>query len=336
MLPKVSVIITAYQKAQFLPRALQSVLDQTFQDFELIVVDDGSTDATREIVERFVQRDRRIKYIYQENQGPGSARNTGIQAAQADLVALLDGDDEWFPEKLEHQVQIMTSYPIVDLILTNMQYVNTIDKGRIVNPSSHYHDYVLTSFTLQPLSKNGKVYLIKDKDFPAKIALKNVFLPTSVMFRKWVWDKVGGFNEELRGPEDLDFWVRAALKKCQFAYTSHIGAIYYKNETSLVQASEKTYLEQLKHALYAYSSPEYEPIHEATQSLVHKRFRQLVVFYTYQRQPGKAWQAFRQSMSYGIDLRTLLMAIASPIGPGLFTAYRRFRKLTIQWIKVNS
>jgi len=336
MLPKVSVIITAYQKAQFLPRAMQSVLDQTFQDFELIVVDDGSTDTTREIVEHFVQKDSRIKYIYQENQGPGSARNKGIEASQAELVALLDGDDEWLPEKLEHQVQIMVSCPIVDLIFTNMQYVNTIDKGHIVNLSSHYHDYVMSRFTLRPLSKDGKVHLIKDKSFPAKIALKNVFLPTSAMFRKYVWDKVGGFNEEFRGPEDLDFWVRAALKKCQFAYMSHVCAIYYKNETSLVQASERSYLEQLKHALYAYSSPEYEPIRDATQSLVHKRFRQLVVFYTYQRQLGKAWQAFRQSMSYGIDPRTLLMAIASPLGPIPFTAYRRLRKLTIQWIKVNS
>jgi len=174
------------------------------------------------------------------------------------------------------------------------------------------------------------VYLIGDNRLPCQLALKNVFNLSTLMLRKRAWAEIGGFNEDFRGPEDLDFWSRAALKKCQFAYTSHLGAIYYKNETSLVQASEKSYLEQLKHALYAHRSPEYEPIRDATQSLVHKRFRQLVVFYTYQRQPGKAWQTFRQSMSYGISIRTLLMAAASFVGPVPLTVYRKARQFTSQ------
>jgi len=326
MSPKVSVVISAYQKAQFLPRTLQSVLDQTFQDFEVIVVDDGSTDSTREIVESFVKNDSRVEYVYQENQGPGSARNTGMRTAQAELIALLDGDDAWLPDKLEHQVQVMKAFPNIDLLLTNSQYISTLETRQSAQTANYYHDYVLSHFNPCPLDGFEGVYLIGGTNFPAKITQKNVFLPTTVMFRKRVWVEIGGFNEEFRGPEDLDFWVRAALKKCQFAYTSQVGAIYYKNETSLVQASERSYLEQLKHALYAHCSPEYEPIRDATRRLVHKRFRQLVVFYTYQRQPGKAWRMFRQSMAYGTSFRTLLMAAASFVGPVPLTAYRKARQ----------
>lgn len=325
MPPAVSVVISAYQKAQFLPRTLQSVLDQTLQDFEIIVVDDGSIDDTRAVVESFAKNDSRIVYIYQQNQGPGSARNTGIRASQAELIALLDGDDAWLPDKLEHQIRVMAAFPNIDLLLTNSQFVSTLESKQPVYRTNFYHKYVLTHFSPRPLEGFDGVYLIGEDDFPARIVRKCVFLPTTAMFRKHAWAEIGGFNEEFRGPEDLDFWTRAALKKCQFAYTSHVGAIYYKNETSLVQASEKSYLEQLKHALYAHRSPEYEPIREATQRLIHKRFRQLVVFYTYQRQPKQAWRMFRQSMSYGISLRTLLIATASFAGSFPLAAYRTIR-----------
>lgn len=326
--PAVSVVIPTFQRADILPCALMSVLQQSFQNSEIIVVDDGSTDNTWEVASWFRELDNRVCYIYQENQGPGSARNTGIRASQADLIALLDSDDAWLPNKLEHQVQVMKAFPNIDLLLTNSQYISTLETRRPVQRTNYYHDYVLSHFNPRPLDGFEGVYLIGDANFPAKITLKNVFLPTTVMFRKRAWAEIGGFNEEFRGPEDLDFWVRAALKKCQFAYTSHVGAIYYKNETSLVQASEKSYLEQLKHALYAHRSPEYEPIRDATRRLVHKRFRQLVVFYTYQRQPGKAWQTFRQSISYGMSIRTLLMAAASFVGPIPLTVYGKARRAT--------
>lgn len=330
MPPKISVVISAYQKAQFLSRTLQSVLDQTFQDLEIIVVDDGSFDNTREIVESFAKNDGRVRYVYQQNQGPGSARNTGIRASQTDLIALLDGDDAWLPDKLEHQVQVMEAFPNIDLLLTNSQFVSTLETRRPVQRTDYYHEYVLSHFNPRPLDGFEGVYLIGDKRFPRQLALKNVFNLSTLMLRERIWAEIGGFNEEFRGPEDIDFWVRAALRKCQFAYSSHVGAIYYKNETSLVQASEKTYLEQLKHALYAHRSPEYEPIRDATQSLVHKRFRQLVVLYTYQRQPGKAWRMFRQSMAYGISARTLLMAAASFLGPIPLAVYGKARRATVQ------
>ena len=101
--PVVSVIIPTYNRAHLIGRAIRSVLDQTYQDWELIVVDDASTDDIPGIVKGFT--DGRVKYIrHDENKGAAAARNTGIQAARGAYIAFLDSDDEWLPEKLERQV----------------------------------------------------------------------------------------------------------------------------------------------------------------------------------------------------------------------------------------
>jgi len=103
---KVSVIIPTYNREQLLKRAIQSVLNQTFRDFEIIVVDDGSTDNTKEIIDSFTSD--KIKYIYESNSG-GAARpkNTGIKNAQGKYIAVLDSDDEWLPQKLEKQIELL-------------------------------------------------------------------------------------------------------------------------------------------------------------------------------------------------------------------------------------
>ena len=107
MNPKVSVIIPTYNRANLLARAIKSVLNQTFQDFELIVVDDGSTDNTRKVVEEFQKKDSRIKYIFQENSGgPAKPINTGIKNSKGEYITILEDDDEFLPQKLQKQVEL--------------------------------------------------------------------------------------------------------------------------------------------------------------------------------------------------------------------------------------
>ena len=94
--PTVSVIIPTYNRAHLVGRAIKSVLNQTYRDFEIIVVDDGSTDNTKDIIKEFQKKDKRIKYIpYEKNKGGSAARNTGIKAAKGEYIAFLDSDDEW-------------------------------------------------------------------------------------------------------------------------------------------------------------------------------------------------------------------------------------------------
>jgi len=105
--PTVSVIISTYNRAYLIDRFIQSVLNQTYQDFELIVVDDGSTDNTEDIIRQFQEKDKRIKYIkHDKNKGGSAERNTGIKNSVGKYIAFQDSDDEWFPEKLEKQMEV--------------------------------------------------------------------------------------------------------------------------------------------------------------------------------------------------------------------------------------
>ena len=108
--PKVSIIIPTFNRGSFLDRTVKSIQSQTIKDWELLVVDDGSTDNTREIVENFIKNDNRIKYFYQKNCGcPSGPRNLGIEKACGEYVAFLDSDDEWLPTKLERQLDLFIS-----------------------------------------------------------------------------------------------------------------------------------------------------------------------------------------------------------------------------------
>ena len=105
--PTVSVIIPTYNRAHLIDRSIQSVLNQTYQDFELIVVDDRSTDNTEDIIRQFREKDKRIKYIkHDKNKGGSAARNTRIKNSVGKYIVFQDSDDEWFPEKLEKQMKI--------------------------------------------------------------------------------------------------------------------------------------------------------------------------------------------------------------------------------------
>lgn len=116
-MPKVSVIIPAYNMAWYTLETVESVLKQTFRDYEIIVVDDGSADNTKDLLHPYIES-YRITYIYKENGGASSARNVWIRASQGEYVALLDCDDLWLPEKLEFCVNVLDNKPEVGLVYT--------------------------------------------------------------------------------------------------------------------------------------------------------------------------------------------------------------------------
>ena len=129
-MPKVSVIIPTYNRAEFLRSAIESALSQTFKDLEVVVADDKSTDHTREVVESF--KDRRIKYILNEGKkGPSATRNTAILASEGEYIAFLDDDDEWLPDKLQRQVEVLDkSQPNICGVYSNRLFIDkTIRQG---------------------------------------------------------------------------------------------------------------------------------------------------------------------------------------------------------------
>lgn len=180
-MPSVSVIIPTYNRCDFVREAMASVLAQTFQDFELIVVDDGSTDGTADVVREFP----RIRYLSQENRGVSAARNVGVALSRGELIAFLDSDDLWQPQKLATQVAFFAMRPDAHICQTEEVWLRN---GVRVNPRNKHR------------KPSGDI-------FAASLHLCLVS-PSAVMMRRELFDHMGGFDEELPACEDYDLWLR--------------------------------------------------------------------------------------------------------------------------------
>jgi glycosyltransferase involved in cell wall biosynthesis len=195
-MPTVSVIIPTYNRAQYVCEAVESVLAQTYQDFEIIVVDDGSTDDTEERLRPYMDR---IRYARQANAGPSVARNRGILASSGEYTAFLDSDDLWNVEsKLEHQVSFFERLPDVGAIYSNYVY------GEIPTDSC-----LPLRYPKQP-PPSGNIFVALAE---GKIGC----CPSSIVVRKSLFAEAGLFDPTLRGLEDYDLWLRfSAVTQFQF------------------------------------------------------------------------------------------------------------------------
>ncbi len=183
--PKVSVIIPTYNHDRFVGQAVDSVLAQTYPDFEVIVVDDGSTDSTQTVL---AQYGKRIKYIYQENKGQPAARNKGLLASQGVYLLFLDSDDIISPSKLELQVSLLEARPDFGLVYSGRQYIS--QDGKV----------------LGEVRPNRQGQLLKD------MLLRRFILGTTgvVVVRRECFTKAGLFDESLLKGDDTDLWCRIA------------------------------------------------------------------------------------------------------------------------------
>jgi len=182
----IAVIIPTFDRQHFLGRAIDSVLSQTRPAHEVIVIDDGSTDGTAPWLKKEYPT---VKLIEQANQGVSAARNAGIQQAQSEWIALLDSDDEWFPEKLERQVKELQKYPEILFCHTDEIWIR---KGVRVNPMKKHQKF-------------GGMIFSKCLDI-CRIS------PSSALFSRTLLDDVGWFDETLPICEDYDLWLRITAK----------------------------------------------------------------------------------------------------------------------------
>jgi len=201
--PEISVVIPTYNRAYLIGRAIQSVLQQTFQDIEVLLVDDCSNDNTKEIVAGI--GDNRIKYIrHEKNRGVAAARNTGIASATGKYVAFLDSDDEWLPEKLEKQIKVFTdATAAVGIVYTRMVILEGNNKKYI--PPVY--------------AKSREGNLLRDL-LVDPILVK----PPATMIRKECFARVGMFDENFFAGEDWDLWIRLA-KHYEFKYINDLLVI---------------------------------------------------------------------------------------------------------------
>lgn len=180
----VSVIIPNYNQSQYVGSAINSVLNQTYTYYEIIVVDDGSTDNSREVLSKF---DNKIRYIWQENKGLAGARNTGIQAARGEYIGLLDADDEWLPTYLEEMVSFADNNPESSVYYCRAQAMDADGKdlpqifgGPVLPPEQTRHALLRANF----------------------------IIPTTILMHRQAITQAGLFDQNLRSCEDWDLWLR--------------------------------------------------------------------------------------------------------------------------------
>lgn len=190
MSPLVSVIIPAYNCERFISETIESVINQTFRDFELLIIDDGSTDGQKKIIDQFVARDVRVKYIYQKNQGVSAARNNGFKQSQGKFIAFLDSDDVWLPENLQLKLNKFGS--------GNVGLVHS--DASIINESSEKMESTLSGMEGDLLDS---LLLWDGTQIPG---------PSSILIKREVINAIGLFDENLSTAADKDFFFRVAAQ----------------------------------------------------------------------------------------------------------------------------
>jgi glycosyltransferase involved in cell wall biosynthesis len=186
-MPYFSVIIPVYNRYRPVKEAVDSVLAQTFTDYELIVVDDGSTDDTPRVAEEYGER---IRCLRQENRGVSAARNAGVAASSAPWLAFLDSDDRWLPEKLARQARFIRENPGISIMQTDETWIR---RGRRVNPRNRH------------LKREGHIFLDS-----LELCLIS---PSAAIMSRECFDRYGPFDEDLPACEDYDLWLRVTARE---------------------------------------------------------------------------------------------------------------------------
>jgi len=208
----VSVIVPAYNYGHFLGETLSNLQKQTYKHWECIIVDDGSTDNTKEVAKEWCLKDQRFRYIFQENAGLSAARNTGIKNSIGSFIQLLDADDLLEVDKFKNQLDIFNKVPEADIVYSEVRYFHT------ETPNERRFSMNENDSPWMPcLSGKGQEII--------KILLKiNLFVVNAALTRKSVFDKVGAFNVKLKSVEDYEFWCRCAFKGLFFQYDNASGS----------------------------------------------------------------------------------------------------------------
>lgn len=238
----VSVVIPTYNRADLIEKAVKSVINQTYKNLEIIIIDDGSTDNTKEALANI--KDYRISYYYQENSGgPSKPKNSGIKKAKGDYIAFLDSDDFWLTEKIEKQMEIIDN--------SDEPNLSIVGSAALIDRNIFFY----------------KKYLYKDCDNLYERILSGNFILScsSLLIKKELFDNIGLFDENLRVGEDWDFLIKAfkkgykfsALKDPMFIYRRHgsnITKYGFKNNKISINNSLNVILrykeEILKHGIY--------------------------------------------------------------------------------------
>ena len=222
-MPLVSIVIPVYNGERFLRESLESVFAQTFQDYEVLCVDDGSTDGSPALLKEYGAR---VRVIRQANAGQSAARNAGVEAAVGRFVAFLDQDDRWYPSKLAQQVATLNAEP--DVVLVHCNYDKMDSSGHMLAAGVALAERA--SALASPLGR---------------LVGEALIFPSAMLVRRDVFQRVGGFGPELRGYEDFDLIARLKLEgrfvlvpESGMAYRVHTGGFSQAGGLAIIRSRE--------------------------------------------------------------------------------------------------
>lgn len=281
----VSVILPTYNCARFLQESVGSVLSQTYHLYEIIVVDDGSTDNTREVLQPFIQR---IRYLHlEQNKGLPTARNTGIQSARGAYIAFIDADDLWLPEKLETDIECFAQHPDTSMVYS--KHLNIDEKGKEFDGAT------------QKRLPSGRIFL-------QLFSEQNFIISSSVVVRKEVFETTGLFDERLFNCQDWDMWLRIAFS-FQAAGINKPLVKYRHNPHSLSKNRENV-LKYQKQVIDKTYTAFKDTVGGISEKLYHRRLASQYAkagrYYVRTGNKRLARENFRMSLKYDpLNLRTL-------------------------------
>ncbi len=241
-LPSISVVMSVYNGEDFLKEAVESILQQTYTDFEFIIINDGSTDSSGEILRNYASKDPRIVLIEQENAGLIAALNTGIATAKAELIARMDADDIAHPERFERQKNFMDSHPDIAVLGTDITLID--DKGKTIRNSIY--------------PRHG----IKMDDFIYKLG--SPVAHPSVIMRKEVVMRIGGYRNAYKHAEDYDLWLR--IHKIASLDNINIPLLFYRQHDNKI-SFKHAYQQSLAAIIARYAAKEEKDPTESIDSI---------------------------------------------------------------------
>ena len=305
--PRVSVIIAAYNAAELLPETLASVEAQTFPDFEIVVVDDGSTDATPSVLEQHAKSSSRLRWVRTENAGVAAAREHAIALARGDLIAFVDADDLWMPHKLAAQV------PLFDDSGVGFAYTD-------VREFSSDGDAAQAWFQLKVPARGEALYKLFDGNFVCT---------SSVVVRKDALAAVGGFDRSLRLNEDYDLWLKIA-NQFKFDYVDEVLVRKRIIKSSLTHVYPmQCYVQDLRSIdHWVAARPDLFPAESAYVRLRRARAHsRMGYFLLHEKDFAGARRAYRQSLALGQVDRTTIVRYAAALAPPLAHLFWFAKKL---------
>lgn len=268
--PRVSILMAAFNAERFIGAAIESVMAQTFEDWELLIVNDGSTDETARIIADFASNDPRIQALSHAgaaNRGIASSRNLALRGARGELVAILDADDVWMPPKLADQVAIMDAHPDAGMVCGAVEYWSSWCGGK--------DEVRLTGFVTDGMAPAPYMAILC---YP--LGKWNAPTPSDVMIRHWVLAECGGFEEAFVGPygmyEDQALFAKIYLKTAVFL-SSQVWIRYRQHNDSIVKTETKSgnykiirrfYLEWFRDYLHCQHKNNNQALLEALRSAI--------------------------------------------------------------------